>query len=599
MTRACWFLAVLLLVHVGEDVMANTPDELPLPADQVMFMRENPGAAIGLPLGATKAYAIGRSLQRQGESEAALMYLHRANRIAPDSERIATAYARSLVDAGYIHDAARILGQLVAAHPRDLDQRRQYAQLLAQSGRAQMALEQVRELRAQGQTEPSLIKLEADLLGDLGRVDEAVEVYREAGRRDPDRTEDYILAAGLLLQRHDRIEEMAALLAAGLREDPESKEMRVALVRYLGFRGQNDEARQEALEGDKLRRRLGYSQRPECSLDLGRMLARQGDFLTAADVLREVREKGFVDRETDTQLARYLLVLDEVQEARDVLRKAVKRWPDDAECHFLLGETHSMLDDIELAYADLARAVAADPSMPLYRLSLLRLTVIHYGEDLGEENPSDEQLALQQATREHAARAAVTVHPQDSDGHITLGHTFRALGALDRACRHFEIAAEVKENRVQAMLQLAYCQQLADNLGGARKTLANLYTEYPDDPEVANSYGYFLAETVQDLELAERLVRQALQVEPDNSAFLDSLGWVMYQRGEYQEAFDWLTRAVNERQRPDAVILEHLGRTLAALGKHEAARDMLRQSLQAGGDRETIGPLMGDLERDR
>ena len=67
-------------------------------------------------------------------------------------------------------------GDPLEAAPDSLEQRRQYALLLAQSGRPRLALEQVRELQRRGQSDTMLTKLEADLLGQLDRVDEAIEL---------------------------------------------------------------------------------------------------------------------------------------------------------------------------------------------------------------------------------------------------------------------------------------------------------------------------------------------------------------------------------------------------------------------------------------
>ncbi|MBD3221181.1 tetratricopeptide repeat protein [bacterium] len=582
---------------VAATAVAATPDELPLPADQVIYLPENPGADIGLPLGATKAYAIGRSLQNRGESEASLVYLNRAYRLAPDSPRIARAYAQSLVETGYVQDATRIVGRLVEGDPDDLELRYQHAQLLAQSGRPRMALDQVREVRERGRSDPGIIKFEADLLGQLGRVDDAVEVYRDASRRDPDRTEDFVLAAGLLLQKHGRIDEMASLLQEGLERDPASRPMRLALIRYLAHEGDIERARELATAGDELRRRLGYSQRPECGLELAELLARRGNYPLAIDVLEGAREAGFRDRETDAQLARFMLTLERTDAARRFLDEAVEAWPEDAEIHFLLGRALEMSGDIDRALTSLEASVSLEPSMPLYRISLLRLLVIHRADDLSAAEPTDRQLELQIATREHARRASVSIHPQDSSGHMILGSAFRALGDLDRACGHFERASEVAENRVPARLELGFCLEAAGEVERARATLRQLHDEYPDHPEVSNSYGYFLAERNEQLDLAERLIQQALQVDPKNGAYLDSLGWVYYRQGRYEEAFDYLIRATNQRG-DDPVILEHLGRTLARMGRLDEAIDVLRRAIRAGGDPETLRPLIADLRAD-
>jgi len=574
------------------------PDELPLPADQVMLLPDNPGEEIGLPLGATAAYALGRSLQQQGQTEAALVYLNRAYRLAPGSPRIARAYAQSLVEAGFVGDAARVYGELVRQDRDNLADRRQYALLLAQSGRPRSALEEVRRLRGRGDDDPALIKLEADLLGQLDRVDEAIAVYREAREADPDRAEDYTLAAGALLQRKERFAEMAALLREGLEDEPTSLTMRLALVRYLVHEQRLVEARREAFAGDDARRAAGVSTRPECALELAEMLARRGDYEAAADVLTAARERGQRDREAEAQLARYRLGLGDVEAALALLPEAAARWPQDAELQYLWGRALELDEDLDGARRRLAEAVELEPAMAIYRVSLLRLLVLHHRGDLEAADPAPAQAALQDLAREHVAKAAVTVHPQDADGHMIVAYAYRALGELDRACRHFAQAAEVHDNRVGAMLELAFCEQEAGRVEKARKTLKNLHAEYPDDPEVANSYGYFLAEIGQELELAETLVQRALESDPDNGAYLDSLGWVYFQQGRYGEAFDWLVRAANERP-DDPVILEHLGRTLARLGEAARAREILERALAAGGDPDTLRPLIAELKGGR
>jgi len=593
LARGLIFLTILL-TSAGV-IEAITPDNLPLPADQVMYMPENAGADIGLPLGATTAYTLGRSLAQQGEIEAALVYLNRAYRLAPQSWKISEAYALTLSEAGFYQDAARIYGELVTSEPDSLEQRRRYALLLAQAGRPRAALDQVTELRKQGENDGGLIKLQADLLGSMDRVDQAVEVYLEARDQDPANAEDYTLAAGALLQRHERFDDMAELLEEGLEDTPTSQPMCLALVRYLVHEGRLEEASNTARDGDKARLAAGLSDRPECSLEMAELLARRGDFEAAAEVLQDIRDAGIRDREAESNLARYLMGLGRVEDALNILPEASARWPEDAQLLYLWGRALEMQDDLDGAYSRLRQAILLQPELALYRVTLLRLLVINEREDLTADPPDDRQLALQQEARRHAQQASVTVHPQDADGHMILGYTFRSLGDHDRACRQFQMASEVNETRVAALLELGFCLQEAGRLTEARKTLRNLQAEYPDDPEVANSYGYFLAEQGEDLEEAERLVKQALRSAPDNGAYLDSMGWVYFQQGDYSEAFDWLIKATNSRG-DDPVILEHLGRTLAKLGQKDEALDILRRALAAGGDADILNPLIEDLQ---
>ncbi len=304
---------------------------------------------------------------------------------------------------------------------------------------------------------------------------------------------------------------MAKLLEEGLEDMPTSRPMRLALMRYLVHQDRLEEAGATAREGDAVRLEAGRSDRPECTLEMAELLARRGDFESAARVLQDIRDAGIRDREAEASLARYLLGLGRVEDALSLLPDASARWPEDAQLLYLWGRALEMQDDLDGAYARLRQAVLLQPELALYRVTLLRLLVIHEQEDLTADPPNERQLALQQEVRRHAQQAAVTVHPQDADGHMILGYAFRSLGDHDRACRHFQMASEVNETRVAAMLELGFCLQDAGRIGEASKTLKNLQSEYPDDPEVANSYGYFLAEQGKDLEEAERLVKQALR----------------------------------------------------------------------------------------
>ncbi|HOX26306.1 MAG TPA: tetratricopeptide repeat protein [Candidatus Krumholzibacteria bacterium] len=593
--RRSWFIAIIAL---AAGVAASTPDDLPLPSDQVMNLPDNPGEDIGLPLGATSAYAIGRSLQQQGETEASLVYLNRAYQLAPGSPRIATAFAQSLVEAGFVADAARIYRDLVAAAPDSIAQRRQYALLLAQAGRPQASLEQVEELHRRGEADPGLVKLQADLLEELDRVDDAIRVYEEASRRDPERTEEYTLAAGALLQQHGRFAEMAERLQAGLRSEPTSRPMRVALIRYLVHAGDLTAARAEAASGDDARRAGGITDRPECTLELADQLARSGDFANAAAVLQAVHDSGLRDRGAEAQLARYLLGLGQVEAALALLPDAAGRWPQDGELRYLWGRAAELQDDPEGALLHLREATEREPTLATYRIALLRLLVLHEREALAADSPTPGQEILQREARDHAREAALTVNPQDAEGHLILGYVYRALGDLEEACRHYRLAGEVAEHRVAALLEVGFCLHDAGRNDEARQVLVDLQAEFPDDPEVANSCGYFLAEIGEDLAKAETMIRQALRTDPENGAYLDSLGWVLYKRGEFAQAFDWLVAATNQRPE-DPVILEHLGLALRELGRRAEALDVLRRALANGGDAPRLTAFIEELERVR
>jgi tetratricopeptide (TPR) repeat protein len=86
-----------------------------------------------------------------------------------------------------------------------------------------------------------------------------------------------------------------------------------------------------------------------------------------------------------------------------------------------------------------------------------------------------------------------------------------------------------------------------------------------------NYLGYMWADKGVNLDEAQRLITQALEIEPDNGAYLDSLGWVYFKQGKYADALAQLRKAEGKLKEPDPTVFEHLGDVLDKLGQREEA----------------------------
>ena len=81
------------------------------------------------------------------------------------------------------------------------------------------------------------------------------------------------------------------------------------------------------------------------------------------------------------------------------------------------------------------------------------------------------------------------------------------------------------------------------------------------------------------LDEAEKNIKKALSIEPNNGAFIDSLGWVYYKKGMLEKAKTELEKAI-KILKDDPVIYEHLGDVYFKIGDHKRAREMWKKSLQ-------------------
>ena len=114
----------------------------------------------------------------------------------------------------------------------------------------------------------------------------------------------------------------------------------------------------------------------------------------------------------------------------------------------------------------------------------------------------------------------------------------------------------------------------------------------PSNAPALNYLGYSYAEEGTHLDEAEKLIKRALVIEPEDGFYVDSLGWVYYQKGEYQKAVDQLERAVNLTG-SDPTITEHLGDAYNKVGKERDARHQYEDALKRTQDADQIRASQG------
>jgi tetratricopeptide (TPR) repeat protein len=490
-----------------------------------------------------------------------------------------------------------VLDRLRTELPEDLGLERQRILLLADLGQYEEALAAVERYQSEGETDGELSLLRAGLLARLGQPELALAAYRTALAEYPDRSEQIYLLMAALLEETDQGEALESLLREAVGRVPESRTLRIGLLRFLVDADRTAEARRVAQQADSLAAvSPAADDRYSYALELADLLVREDRVTEAIDVLEEARAADRLGRDALLWLARLHLSGGETADARALVAEVRRRWPESGEAEYLLGEMIAADGDYEAALPHLRRAAELEPYRPDVRVGLVQCLILAGGPSLEAPEPSSDVADIEAELAEQAPVAATLLAEGDYRGAMILGNAFRMIGDLERAAEQFAIAAGSDDYRYAATMQEAICRNELGDFEAAKTLLENLRRDRPDDPGLANTLGYLLAEQGENLERAERLIRSALEQDPENGAFLDSLGWVHFQRGEYEQAFDVLVQAANSLPE-DPVILEHLGRTLGALGQTQEAVSVLQRALRAGGARSRIEPLLRELEQ--
>jgi tetratricopeptide (TPR) repeat protein len=101
----------------------------------------------------------------------------------------------------------------------------------------------------------------------------------------------------------------------------------------------------------------------------------------------------------------------------------------------------------------------------------------------------------------------------------------------------------------------------------------------PKNASALNYLGYMLADRNVRVPEALEMIRQAVEMEPNNGAYLDSLGWAYFRSGDLEQAENYLRRAI-ERFSKDPTVHDHLGDVYLRQGRTKDAISQWERSLQ-------------------
>ena len=330
-----------------------------------------------------------------------------------------------------------------------------------------------------------------------------------------------------ILRQGERLQDVPALMDEALAIYPDDPMLWLVKIRSLAALGNHDLALAVAKEADahfaaltaaptepgpvavpidpdELPQDEFHSALPtdSFSVELADYYAQNNQIDHALGILRPLAEKDELGLSPSLWLARLLLGTGRQMEGTNLVEEINAKWPNAGRGWFLRGKIEEGLGAWEASIPFFRRAVELEPYDPEIRLGLVRAMLVSWEVDLRGDAPDSTARAKIEEFEVHCMTAATLVSENDTQGQMLLGYGFRALGDLDRATWRFKLAAENPDLRLQALIQKSICHDENGEEAQARFDLELLRREYPDDPEVANSLGYFLAEKGTDLDLA-------------------------------------------------------------------------------------------------
>jgi tetratricopeptide (TPR) repeat protein len=243
---------------------------------------------------------------------------------------------------------------------------------------------------------------------------------------------------------------------------------------------------------------------------------------------------------------------------------------------FTLGQLAELLGKQEDALDWYAAVGDDDPH--IYDASVRSAVVLHLQ---GKDDDAHEVVAELQTT--YADRPEQLLKAFALDGELYMdAHQF------DAAAASYDKALRVKPDDTDMLygrgLALAEAGKIDQAVADFRKVLEIK----PGDIEASNALGYTLADNDRDLGEAQSLIQAARSARPDDPSVADSWGWLKFRQGQLDQAESTLRSAWLKRK--DADIGVHLAEVLWNRGEHDEARKVLNEVRR-------IDPKNASLER--
>jgi tetratricopeptide (TPR) repeat protein len=282
-------------------------------------------------------------------------------------------------------------------------------------------------------------------------------------------------------------------------------------------------------------------------------------------------------------MASVLYSVDAAADTQLYLRMALYLRPDFPLAQLLLANTLENSSD----YGESARLYGSiSKQSPLYERALLRQAFM-----IEKQGHLDEASAMLDAL----AQQDKTAH----EPYVAKGDLLRSRGRFKEAAAAYTQALERIREPQSYHWGIYFARGASYERAGewdlAEKDLRQALTLSPDQPEALNYLGYGMLTRDEDVDEAAKFIGRAYALAPSAPHIMDSMGWALYKSGSLHEAIDLLEQAIDQTPGEPSVN-DHLGDAYWQAGRKTEARYQWERSLSFSPDPQTAAQIRRKLK---
>ncbi|MGB1309647.1 MAG: tetratricopeptide repeat protein [Leucothrix sp.] len=357
---------------------------------------------------------------------------------------------------------------------------------------------------------------------------------------------------------------------------------------------------------DKLNNRLSPELADEARVLKSKALYKLGKKEASMQVMQHLVTGAQVDNTSRLEYARLLMLNDNQAGAIEQLEAIYANSPENlevlkslvalyiAESKFVEAEKHAKILVQEGAYENLAHHFMAEIHESRNEMdeALHEFRAVEQGEYYSSAQRRISELLVEQYSLE-VAKDWLATKRKASDS-IDLDFLYWRLEAElllkysdnQGAYIAFKNAHKIDADNGQLNYQYAIVAQSVGEIELAERLLLEIIRVKPDNAEALNALGFMLLEKTDRITEASSLIEKAHQLLPDDAAIADSMGWLHFHKGNFQEAAALLFAAYQKTEDPE--IASHLIEVLVSQGETKQAKDLLARMMQQYPDDERL-----------
>ena len=397
-----------------------------------------------------------------------------------------------------------------------------------------------------------------------GRVDIIGDVLDDLSKQHKDKAEIYFIQSLLALQKKDKNLAETKIQQA-LRLKPDWEKALVLQAQIAVFSGDLDKAKLLLSDAsDK------YPENSKINRMFAQILIKTGGYKEAIEVYQKII---LIDpKDVESQFAEGLvyLQLDQDQQAQDIFKKMLDQPDWRYQACFYLGKIEEKQGRLKKALSWFDQVIDGPFA---FDASVSAISLLQKERRLEEANS---RLSLLQIKFPKQKLRLLLVQ---ADLYNQQKKYEEALAILTNGLIDFP-------NQKELLYTRALIAERINKLDIAEIDLKKILEIDPDNVEALNALGYTLLNNPGRYAEAEKFLRKALALEPNEAVIIDSYGWLQFKLGNFEAALKYLQQAYEKQ--PENEIAAHLAEVLWVLDRKDEAKKIFNKAIKGSLDDEYL-----------